>query len=185
MRSLAIFRWVNLATGWTPGRPFQISTRRLPSGPTKSANGTAVAKILPVSRATVRERWTVIWFATSIVKHLFNVIFFRGGCPDIPFITSMRRHSQVKTPWRIAHVFACSLWFNVSVWYADFTWAEDRALRGRTPSADPAAGIQRARAQLKPAPPRILAAMRQIPGVWGQSPQFSSSYFRPFVALFS
>jgi hypothetical protein len=29
-------------------------------------------------------------------------------------------------------------------WYADVTWAEDKALRGRTLSADPAAGILRA-----------------------------------------
>jgi hypothetical protein len=95
MRSLAIFRWVDLATGWTPGRPFQISTRRLPSGATKSAN-TAVAKTLPVSQANLRERWTVIWFSTSIVKHFFNVIFLRGGCPDIPFITPERPEGKAR-----------------------------------------------------------------------------------------
>jgi len=95
MRSLAIFRWVDLATGLTLGRPFRISTRRLRSGPTTSANCTSVAKTLPVSWATLRERWTVIWFSASIVKHLSNVIFFRGGCPDIPFITPRRSEGKV------------------------------------------------------------------------------------------
>jgi hypothetical protein len=53
-------------------------------------------------------------------------------------------------------------------------WAEDRALWGRTSSADPAAGIRRVRAQLTPASPGVLAIKRKIPGAWGQSPHLIS-----------
>ena len=60
MRLLVIFRWVDWATGLTPGRPLQISTRRLRSGLTKAANCAAVGRTLPVSRAAWRELGTLI-----------------------------------------------------------------------------------------------------------------------------
>src|ERR1035437_6202993 len=44
MRSVADFRLANLVTGFTPGRLFQISTRRLLSGPIRSANCSSLAK---------------------------------------------------------------------------------------------------------------------------------------------
>src|SRR6516165_6284314 len=69
MRSVATLRLVNLATGLTPGRLFQISTRRLWLGPIRSANCSSLAKTpAPVSRATLREEWTVMLFSASIVN---------------------------------------------------------------------------------------------------------------------
>ena len=44
MRSVADFRLANLVTGFTPGRLFQISTRRLLSGPIRSANCSSAGK---------------------------------------------------------------------------------------------------------------------------------------------
>ncbi len=77
---------------------------------------------------------------------------------------SMRRHSQVKTPWRIVYYLLGIAWHSANLTFCfailAFTRAEDRALRGRTSSADPAAGIQRVRAQLAPASPGILAIKR-------------------------
>src|ERR1035437_3436037 len=69
MRSVADFRLANLVTGFTPGRLFQISTRRLLSGPIRSANCSSLAKApRPVSRAALREAWTVMLFSESIVN---------------------------------------------------------------------------------------------------------------------
>ena len=57
--------------------------------------------------------------------------------------------------------------------YTGCTRAEGGALRRRTPRADSAAGIRRGRAQLDPGVQLILAVMRKISGVWGQSPHFN------------
>src|ERR1019366_6357729 len=88
MRSVATFRLANLVTGVTPGRLFQISTSRLLSEPTRSANCSSVAKTAaPVSRAALREAWTVMLLSASMVNVFMIFLLGAALCAVMTWIT--------------------------------------------------------------------------------------------------
>ena len=90
MRSVATFRFVNLVTGLTPGRLFQISTSRLLSGPIRSANCTSFAKApKPVPGSVDCD---VVFCVNGEVFHV--VISWRGNYRGDHIHHSGPRHKQ-------------------------------------------------------------------------------------------
>ena len=86
----------------------EASERRVPasSGIRRDREEPLLAAFLPALRATFGFAVSgagLLMFSLSIVFSLIGLLLYRAAVVTV--ITSMRRHSQVKTPWRLFFVF--------------------------------------------------------------------------------